>query len=63
MKAPKKPRPQSFAAEVGRALRRAGVAARRTARMHGSLSTCGRTARSSPKSPETREEAKNLAGA
>ena len=35
MKAPKKPRPQSFAAEVGRALRRAGVAARRTARMHG----------------------------
>jgi hypothetical protein len=35
MKAPKKPRPRSFAAEVGRALRRAGVAARRTARMHG----------------------------
>jgi len=35
MKAPKKPRPQSFAAEAGRALRRAGVAARRTARMHG----------------------------
>ncbi len=35
MKARKKPRPQSFAAEVGRALRRAGVAARRTARMHG----------------------------
>jgi hypothetical protein len=35
MKATKKPRPQSFAAEVGRALRRAGVAALRTARMHG----------------------------
>ena len=35
MKAPKKPRPQSFAAEVGGALRRPGVAARRTARMHG----------------------------
>ena len=35
MKAPKKPRPQSFAAEVGRALRRADAAARRTARMHG----------------------------
>ena len=35
MKAPKKPRAQSFAAAVGRALRRAGVTARRTARMHG----------------------------
>ena len=35
MKARKKPRSQSFAAEVGRALRRAGVVARRTARMHG----------------------------
>jgi hypothetical protein len=35
MKAPRKPRQQSFVAEVGRALRRAGAAARRTARMHG----------------------------
>jgi len=35
MKAPKKPRTQSFAAAGGRALRRAGVAARKTARMHG----------------------------
>ena len=35
MKGPKKPRRQSFAADVGRALRRAGAAARKTARMHG----------------------------
>jgi hypothetical protein len=35
MKGPKKPRRQSFAAAVGRALRRAGAAARKTARMHG----------------------------
>ena len=35
MKARKKPRAQSFAAAVGRALRRAGVSARKTARMHG----------------------------
>jgi hypothetical protein len=35
MRARKKPRVQSFAAMVGRALRRAGVAARKTARMHG----------------------------
>jgi hypothetical protein len=35
MKASRKRRPQSFAAEVGRALRRAGLAARRIARMHG----------------------------
>ena len=35
MKRRKKPRPQSFAAAVGRALRRAGVTARKTARMHG----------------------------
>jgi hypothetical protein len=35
MKGPKKPRSQSFAAAVGRALRRAGAAARKTARMHG----------------------------
>ena len=35
MKATRKPRQQSFVSEVGRALRRAGAAARRTARMHG----------------------------
>ena len=35
MKARKKPQAQSFAAAVGRALRRAGVVARKTARMHG----------------------------
>jgi hypothetical protein len=35
MRARKKPRVQSFAAMVGRALRRAGVQARKTARMHG----------------------------
>lgn len=35
MKGPKKPGRQSFAAAVGRALRRAGAAARKTARMHG----------------------------
>ena len=35
MKARKKPQAQSFAAAVGRALRRAGVMARKTARMHG----------------------------
>lgn len=35
MKGRRKARPQSFAAAVGRALRRAGVTARKTARMHG----------------------------
>ncbi len=35
MKRRKKPRRQSFAAAVGRALRRAGLTARKTARMHG----------------------------
>ena len=35
MKPRKKRRPESFAARVGRALRRAGTAARRTARVHG----------------------------
>ena len=35
MKARKKPRAQSFAAAVGRALRRAGVSALKAARMHG----------------------------
>lgn len=35
MKARKKPRVQSFAAAVGRALRQAGVTARKTARLHG----------------------------
>jgi len=35
MKDRKNPCPQSFAAAVGRALRRAGVTARKTARMHG----------------------------
>jgi hypothetical protein len=35
MKARKTRRAQSFATAVGRALRRAGVTARRTARMHG----------------------------
>jgi hypothetical protein len=35
MKVPKNSRPMSFAAAVGRALRRAGVTARKTARMHG----------------------------
>ncbi len=35
MKARKKRRPESFAAAVGRALRRAGVTARKTARLHG----------------------------
>jgi len=35
MKARKTPRRQSFAAAVGKALRRAGAAARKTARMHG----------------------------
>lgn len=35
MKQRKAPRRESFAAAVGRALRRAGVAARKTARIHG----------------------------
>ena len=35
MRARKRPRAQSFATTVGRALRRAGVTARKTARMHG----------------------------
>ncbi|HLA78553.1 MAG TPA: hypothetical protein VJU18_13315 [Vicinamibacteria bacterium] len=35
MKARKKRRPQSFAAAVGWSLRRAGVTARKTARLHG----------------------------
>jgi hypothetical protein len=35
MKGRKKPRRQPFAAAVGRALRRAGVTARKTARMYG----------------------------
>jgi hypothetical protein len=35
MKGRKKLRGQSFAAVVGRALRRAGTTARKTARMHG----------------------------
>ncbi len=35
MKSREKQRPQSFAAAVGRALRRAGQRARKTARMHG----------------------------
>jgi hypothetical protein len=35
MKGRKQPHRQSFAAEVGKALRRAGVTARKTARMHG----------------------------
>jgi hypothetical protein len=36
MKVPTRPkRPESFAAGVGRALRQAGKAARKTARMHG----------------------------
>jgi hypothetical protein len=33
----KRSRPMSFAAAVGRALRRAGVTARQTARMHHTL--------------------------
>ncbi len=35
MKARKKPHAQSFAVAVGRALRRAGISARKTARVHG----------------------------
>jgi len=35
MKDRRKPRRQSFAAAVGKALRRAGATARKTARMHG----------------------------
>jgi hypothetical protein len=35
MKSPKRSHPETFAARVGRALRRAGTAARRTARVHG----------------------------
>jgi hypothetical protein len=35
MKPRKKRRDESFATVVGRALRRAGVSARKTARMHG----------------------------
>jgi hypothetical protein len=35
MKVRKKPHAPSFAAAVGRALRRAGLTARKTARMHG----------------------------
>jgi len=34
MKSRKRPRPETFAARVGRALRRAGTAARKTARLH-----------------------------
>jgi hypothetical protein len=35
MKVRKRPRTESFAASVGRALRRAGITARKTARMYG----------------------------
>jgi hypothetical protein len=35
MKPQKKARGDSFAAAVGRALRRAGISARKTARLHG----------------------------
>lgn len=35
MRSSKRRRPETFATRVGRALRRAGTAARRTARAHG----------------------------